>query len=131
MRVTDKGAVLRSFRRALVQGPQMRPCDSGQTDAGLSNMVDPTPSAINIGTQSEPKKPAPMAIGLSVAMANYALTDTLPKTVTTTATEVKPVKAVKADELTCEEFLSCDEVTRPQIVYSSEGLNGMGKPEDL
>ena len=41
----------------------------------------------NIGTQSEPKKLAPTPIGLSVAMANYALTDTLPKTATTTATE--------------------------------------------
>jgi acid stress chaperone HdeA len=76
------------------------------------------------------RKLALIAIGLSVAMANYALADTLPKTATTTATGVKPVKAVKATELTCEEFLSYDEVTRPQIVYWSEGLNGKGKPED-
>jgi len=41
------------------------------------------------------------------------------------------VKAVKATELTCEEFLSYDEVTRPQIVYWSEGLNGKGKQKML
>jgi hypothetical protein len=42
----------------------------------------------------------------------------------------KPAKAIKPTELTCEEFLSYDEVTRPQIVYWSEGMNGNGKPTE-
>jgi acid stress chaperone HdeA len=71
-----------------------------------------------------------MAVAISVAMANSALADTPAKTANPTATSAKPVKAVKPTELTCEEFLSYDEVTRPQIVYWSEGLNGKGKPED-
>ena len=32
--------------------------------------------------------------------------------------------------MTCQEFLSLDEVTRPKVVYWAEGLNHKGKPED-
>lgn len=73
------------------------------------------------------KKLALLAIGLTVAMANSVMADTPAKPAMPTA---KPAKAIKPTELTCQEFLSYDEVTRPQIVYWSEGLNGKGKPED-
>jgi hypothetical protein len=39
-------------------------------------------------------------------------------------------KTIKPMQMTCEEFLSYDEVTRPQIVFLSEGLNGKGKAGD-
>jgi len=42
----------------------------------------------------------------------------------------KTTKAVKPAEMTCEEFLSYDEVTQPQIVFLSEGLQGKGKAKD-
>ena len=75
------------------------------------------------------KKLVLLAIGLSVAVASAAMADT-PATTDKAAMEVaKPAKAIKPTELTCEQFLSYDEVTRPQIVYWSEGLNGKGKPE--
>jgi hypothetical protein len=32
--------------------------------------------------------------------------------------------------MTCQEFLSLDDVTRPKVVYWAEGLNHRGKPED-
>ena len=52
-----------------------------------------------------------------------------PGTATPTPVAAKPTKAIKPMQLTCEEFLSYDEVTRPQIVYWSEGMNRKGKPE--
>ena len=72
-----------------------------------------------------------LAICGSAAMANGALADAPTPTVSGKAAPVaaKPPKPIKPMELTCEEFLSYDEVTRPQIVYWSEGLNGKGKPE--
>jgi hypothetical protein len=39
-------------------------------------------------------------------------------------------KTVKPASLTCEDFLAFDDVTRPEIVYWSEGLTRKGKPED-
>lgn len=41
-----------------------------------------------------------------------------------------PTKAVKPMQITCEEFLSFDEATRPQIVYWSEEFIHQGRPED-
>jgi hypothetical protein len=41
----------------------------------------------------------------------------------------KPAKAIKPMEMTCEEFLSYDEITRPKIGFLSEGLNGKGKSD--
>ncbi len=32
--------------------------------------------------------------------------------------------------MTCQEFLSLDEVTRPKVLYWAEGVNHKGKPED-
>jgi acid stress chaperone HdeA len=72
------------------------------------------------------KKLALLAIGLSVTIAISVMADT-PANPALTA---KPIKAIKPAELTCQEFLSYDEVTRPQIIYWSEGLNRKGKPED-
>jgi hypothetical protein len=70
-----------------------------------------------------------LAIGISVVLANGASADTPAMTDKTAPVAAKPAKAIKPMELTCEEFLSYDEVTRPQIVYWSEGMNGKGKPE--
>jgi acid stress chaperone HdeA len=41
-----------------------------------------------------------------------------------------PAKTIKPVEMTCEDFLSYDDVSRPQIVYFTEGLSRNGKPED-
>jgi len=68
-----------------------------------------------------------LAIGLTVAIANSVLADTPAAPAMPTP---KPIKAIKPTELTCEDFLSYDEVTRPQIVYWSEGLNGKDNPKD-
>jgi hypothetical protein len=63
------------------------------------------------------------AFGLCVLATTSVLADA-------SATSQKSAKAIKPTALTCEEFLSYDEVTRPQIVYWSEGMNRQGKPED-
>ena len=76
------------------------------------------------------KNIALMAIGLSAAVATAAMAATPAMPDKSAMATAKPAKAIKPAELTCEEFLSYDEVTRPQIVYWSEGLNGKGKPED-
>jgi len=75
------------------------------------------------------KHVALLAFGISVVLANAANADTPAATDKTAPVAAKPTKAIKPMELTCEEFLSFDEVTRPQIVYWSEGLNGKDKPE--
>jgi hypothetical protein len=75
------------------------------------------------------KHVALLAVGMSVVLAHAVNADTTAMTDKTAPVAAKPAKAIKPMELTCEEFLSFDEVTRPQIVYWSEGLNGKGKPE--
>jgi len=76
------------------------------------------------------KKLALLAIGLSAVVASAAMADTPPTTNKVATATAKPVKAIKPTELTCEDFLSYDELTRPQIVYWSEGLTGKGKPDE-
>ena len=39
-------------------------------------------------------------------------------------------KGANPPKMTCRDFLEFDEVTRPQIVYWSEGYTKKGKPED-
>jgi acid stress chaperone HdeA len=75
------------------------------------------------------KHVALLTIGLAVLLASSASADTPAKSDKAAPVAAKPAKAIKPMELTCEEFLSYDEVTRPQIVYWSEGLNGKGKPD--
>lgn len=70
-----------------------------------------------------------LAFGLSVVLINGAVADTPSMTGKSAPVAAKSTKAIKPMQLTCEEFLSYDEVTRPQIVYWSEGMNGKGKPE--
>ena len=50
-----------------------------------------------------------LVLGMSIALCGAAMAAT-------------PAKVVKPMEMTCEDFLSFDEVTRPQIVYWSEGF---------
>jgi len=64
-----------------------------------------------------------ITLGLCVLATTAALADSA-------ATTPQSAKSIKPTTLTCEEFLSYDEVTRPQIVYWSEGMNRKGKPED-
>jgi acid stress chaperone HdeA len=64
------------------------------------------------------KTPALLAIGLSLAMS-IAFADT---------PAVAPSKIVKPGALTCEAFLMYDDVTRPQIVFWTEGSTKKGKP---
>jgi acid stress chaperone HdeA len=79
-------------------------------------------TAIVIGAASSgavwadtPAKPEPTA--MSAKTGNMAM-------------PAKSTKAVKPAEMTCEEFLSYDEVTRPQIIFLSEGMQGKGKAKD-
>ena len=64
------------------------------------------------------KSPALLAIGLSLA-TTIALAETPAAT---------PSKIVKPGALTCEAFLMYDDVTRPQIVFWTEGSSKKGKP---
>jgi hypothetical protein len=66
----------------------------------------------------------PVAIGILVA--STLAVSALPAL----AADASSTKAVKPASLTCEDFLAFDEVTRPEIVYWSEGLTRKGKPED-
>lgn len=80
------------------------------------------------------KNIALFAIAMSAAVTGSTMADSPAKTdtaaMTAKGTAAKPGKAVKPAELTCEDFLSYDEVMRPQIVFLSEGLNRKGRPED-
>lgn len=70
---------------------------------------------------------------VGAAIAGAATADT-PSTTNSMAmsakTHAKSAKAVKPTEMTCEEFLSYDEVTRPEIVFLSEGMKGKAKAKD-
>jgi hypothetical protein len=78
-----------------------------------------------------------IVLGFGLVLARAAIADT-PAPVSTAqaplatgkavAPATKPAKSIQPMEMTCEEFLSYDEITRPQIVFLSEGLNGNGKP---
>lgn len=80
-----------------------------------------------------------IALGIGLVLASAAYADTAEpvkttespvvtqKAATVPATPVKAAKKIKPMQMTCEEFLAYDEVTRPQIVFLSEGLNGKGK----
>jgi|SRR5665213_1131646 len=76
-------------------------------------------------------------VAICAAIAGAAVADTPPPTssmamsaTTRDAKHAKSAKAVKPTEMTCEEFLSYDEVTRPEIVFLSEGLKGKAKAKD-
>ena len=64
------------------------------------------------------KTRALLAIGLSVA-TSLVLADTPP---------AAPKKVVKLETLTCEDFITYDDVTRPQLVFWTEGATKKGKP---
>jgi len=70
-----------------------------------------------------------LALG-GTAMADTPATPATPKMSSKTAAATKTTKAVKPATMSCEDFLSFDEVTRPAIVYWSEGVNSKGKPEE-
>jgi acid stress chaperone HdeA len=74
------------------------------------------------------KNIALLAIGISIVLTGSATADTPAMTDKTATAAAKSTKSIKPMQLTCEEFLSYDEVTRPQIVFWSEGMNGKGKP---
>lgn len=78
------------------------------------------------------KNLALLAIGTSVVLANAgnaANADTPAMTDKTAPVAAKTAKSIRPMEWTCGEFLSYDEVIRPQIVFRSEAMNGSGKPD--
>jgi len=70
-----------------------------------------------------------LAMAISVALVGSAMADTPVKPAMDAKVE-KSSKPIKPATLSCEEFLAVDEVSRPAIVYWSEGVNSKGKPED-
>ncbi len=72
------------------------------------------------------------ALTLALCIAGHGLAMAAAPTQTdkATMTTAKTAKAINPTTITCQEFLSYDEVTRPQIVYWSEGLNSKGKPQE-
>jgi len=68
------------------------------------------------------KKPGLPAIGIYIALACSATAATPP-------TAGKLTRPIKPARLTCEEFLSFDDMTRPKIVYWSEGLTRKDNPD--
>lgn len=69
------------------------------------------------------RKPGPLLMGICLALASSAMADT-PLTAGQSPSAIRPAK------LTCEEFLSFDEMTRPKIVYWSQGLIRKGNSDD-
>ena len=70
-----------------------------------------------------------LAMAISVALVSSAMADTPVKSAMAANVE-KPIKPIKPATLSCEDFLAVDEISRPAIVYWSEGVNSKGKPED-
>lgn len=64
------------------------------------------------------------------AAASFPLMADTPMTAAKPAASKPAAKAANPSKMTCREFLEFDEVTRPQIVYWSEGYTKKGKPED-
>ncbi len=62
-----------------------------------------------------------MMMGMALATGGSALADA----------PAKSAHVVKPQEMTCEDFLSFDEVTRPQIVYWSEGFTHKDKVANI
>jgi acid stress chaperone HdeA len=69
------------------------------------------------------KKHKLLALGICIVGLKAAIADT-------PAALDGSVHAIKPARLTCENFLSFDEMTRPKIVYWSEGLLHKDHPED-
>jgi hypothetical protein len=84
------------------------------------------------------KKISRLGFVVSIALLNTAMADSPTASTAsmktaapmTPAVASKASKAIKPATLSCEEFLEYDEVSRPQIVYWSEGLTHKGKPDD-
>ena len=64
-------------------------------------------------------------IGIEILVASACAAAAVPA-----LAEAPSAKTPKPAALSCEDFLTFDDVTRPQIVYWSEGLTSKGKPED-
>jgi hypothetical protein len=76
------------------------------------------------------KSPFALTLALCFAGPGLAIADTPTQADKGTTTTSNTAKVIKPTTITCQEFLAYDEVTRPQIVYWSEGLNRKGKPKD-
>jgi acid stress chaperone HdeA len=61
-------------------------------------------------------------MGLCLALASSARADPA-------ATAGKPPTSIRPARLTCQDFLSFDELTRPKIVYWSQGLIRKGNAD--
>jgi hypothetical protein len=70
-----------------------------------------------------------LAMVITTAVVSSAMADTAVKPAMNTSVG-KPSKQIKPATMTCEDFLDFDDVSRPAIVYWSEGVNSKGKPED-
>jgi acid stress chaperone HdeA len=71
-----------------------------------------------------------VAVVSIIVSGGSALADTMTQSPKPSTAAPSSAKSVKPMKMTCEEFLSLDEVTRPQVVYWSEGFNRKGKPDD-
>jgi HdeA/HdeB family len=69
----------------------------------------------------------------TIALSSFASLPLLADTPATAAkpTAAKPAKLANPIKMTCKEFLEFDEMTRPQIVYWSEGYSKKGKPDQI
>ena len=84
------------------------------------------------------KRQTLVAIGISAAVASSALAqkpaaaasaDKVDKTVKTDKA-AKVVKGPNPAKMTCEEFLTLEDVVKPKVVYWAEGFDRKGKAED-
>jgi acid stress chaperone HdeA len=66
----------------------------------------------------------------AAAMADSPATPASAKMTSKTEAATKTTKVVKPATMSCADFLAVDEVTRPDVVYWSEGVNSKGKPEE-
>jgi acid stress chaperone HdeA len=66
-----------------------------------------------------------------MGFTSHALMAAVKPMTTAKPTATKPAKAANPSKMTCQEFLEYDEVTRPQIVFWSEGFSKKGKPDDV
>ncbi|MEO6950829.1 MAG: HdeA/HdeB family chaperone [Polyangia bacterium] len=67
------------------------------------------------------------AAGLLLAFAGPAMAD---KTAKPAKTDAKSTKGMTASKMTCQDFVTLEEVQKPKVVYWAEGLNKKGKVDD-
>jgi len=84
----------------------------------------------HICTLRIPKAVYRQTTGMGIIMKTLIAAATIASALTVTAPLAAATMAPHRSDMSCEEFLTLDNVTRPKVVYCAEGVKTKGKPND-